>query len=172
VIHAHPQALGCRRDKQLIVLRGMDRNRYPEQCRSNLFQARPRVLAVRPATGPEPPSGEERDLLSEREPSILERAIQRLALQCSRAACDGALFGDLLPEKWRPSAYRIVPPSPSNDPGRLFGFDPSPVCRADKNSVQKIGQTGRESAGVDSNRNRVLTSDQEKGGLKLESQNL
>ena len=94
--------------------------------------------------------------------------LRRLARALNCRAGRG-IFGA---KEWRPSAYRLGPPSPSNDPGRLFGFDPSPVCRADKNSVQKIGQTGRESAGVDSNRNRVLTSDQEKGGLKLESQNL
>jgi hypothetical protein len=37
---------------------------------------------------------------------------QRLALQCSRAACDRALFRDLLAEERRPSAYRLGHPSP------------------------------------------------------------
>jgi hypothetical protein len=51
------------------------------------------------------PSGEERDLLSQREPSILERLSQCLALECSRAVCDRALSGISWPAEWGPSAY-------------------------------------------------------------------
>ena len=117
------------------------------------------------------PSGKERDLLSGADPPSSHTLLS--ASRCNDQVSAQFFRGSPGCGGWSLCPIRRSPRHPQSTGWRMFEFTPSSAWSADKKGSQKIKLAKWQSADLNSDRNRpLLLLDQERGGLKLESQNL